>query len=227
VSLAYRLGLAEVRFTDRSDGDMGHCGKPVHTVSPEVAERRRGVLDLPWRWLRQGHGDEVVRVDEAGAGAGPKADAAAPGCALAVLTADCAPVVLATPEGAVAVVHAGWRGLLAGVVARTVKELRGLGAGELSAVVGPCIHAECYEFGADQLAAFTDRFGPSVAGVTAAGSPALDLPAAVRAALAEQGVNRVDDVGICTACSPDHYSWRARRELERQAAVVWTEPVRM
>jgi polyphenol oxidase len=219
-----RLGGAAVRFPGRGEGDLGHGGAYVTAVRDDVAARRRTVVDLPWTWLRQVHGDEVVRVAEPGGGAGSVADAAVtdrPGCALAVLTADCAPVALATPDGAVGVVHAGWAGLLAGVVAAAVKELRALGASAVSAVLGPCVHPECYEFGLDDLVRVTDRFGPSVAARTAAGSPALDLPAAVKVALAEQGVDAVEDVGVCTACSPDHFSWRARRETERQAAVVW------
>lgn len=220
-----RVGAATVRFTGRAEGDLGHGGIYVTSVREDVAARRRAVVDLPWTWLRQVHGDEVVRVKAPGGGAGTTADAAVTdqrGAALAVLTADCAPVVLASPQGAVGVVHAGWAGLLAGVVAGAVKELRDLGAVDVKAVLGPCIHAECYEFGHDNLVDLTDRYGPSVAARTASGAPALDLPAAVKVALAEQGIDEVDDVGICTACAATgYYSWRARRETERQAAVVW------
>ena len=224
MTLAFRLGPAHVRFTDRGDGDMGHGGAYVHAVEPDVLARRRAVVDLPWSWIRQVHGDAVLNVDTPGDGAGTEADAAvtaASGAAIAVLTADCVPVVLASPEGVLGVAHAGWSGLLAGVVQRTVKEMRALGAGDVSALVGPCIGAECYEFGTEDLERMTDRFGSDVAARTAAGTAALDLRAAVRAALGEQGVDDVGDVGICTACSADHYSWRARRELGRQAAVVW------
>jgi YfiH family protein len=218
------LGPARVRFTDRDDGDMGHGGAYVHEVHPDVEARRRRVVDLPWTWLRQVHGDELVRVTAPGEAAGSRADAVVtdqPGCAVAVLTADCAPVVLASPEGAIGVVHAGWKGALAGVLQRSVKELRALGATEVRAVLGPCIRAECYQFGEHDLAHVVDRYGTDVARCTAAGHPALDLPAAVRTALAEQGVNEVEDVGICTSCSSAHFSWRARREQQRQAAVVW------
>lgn len=207
MTLDRRIGPAHVRFTNRADGDM-----------------RATVPDLPWTWLRQEHGSEVVRVERPGDHAGARADAAVtghPGLALAVLTADCAPVALASPDGPVGVAHAGWAGLLAGVVPSAVKALRDLGASDVQAVIGPCIHAECYEFGADDLRRLADRFGPQVAAETFAGTPALDLPAAVRAALAEQGVEHVDDVDVCTGCSPDYFSWRARKEHERQATVVW------
>lgn len=203
---------------------MGHGGAYIHEVRPEVEARRRAVVDLPWTWIRQVHGDRVARVDAPGASAGVTADAivtAAAGAAIAVITADCAPVVLAGAEGVIGLAHAGWAGLEAGVVQQTVKEARALGAGDLSAVIGPCIRPECYEFGDDDLARLVDRYGPALAARTAAGAPALDLAAGVRSALAEQGVDRVDDTGACTACSAAYFSWRARRETARQAAVAW------
>jgi YfiH family protein len=219
-----RVGAANVVFTDRGAGDLGHAGEHVHAVRPEVEARRRAVVDLPWTWLRQVHGDRVVVVTEPGGGAGQRADAAVtdrPGCALAVLTADCAPVALVAADGVVGVAHAGWRGLVGGVLERTVERMRARGASDVRAVLGPCIRPGCYEFGADDLACVARRLGDGVRATTASGAPALDVPAAVRAALAQVGVADVDDVGVCTACSPVHFSHRARRELGRQALVVW------
>ena len=218
------LSSAHVAFTGRAEGDMGHGGDTVVTVRRDVAERRRAVVDLPWTWLRQVHGADVVRVTDPGGGAGTRADAAVtdrPGCALAVLTADCAPVALASPEGVIGVAHAGWRGVAAGVVEATVAEMRALGATEVSAAVGPCIHPGCYEFGAVELDEVAARLGDVVRATTSDGRPALDLPAAVRQALAGAGVVDVTDAGRCTACSPGHFSWRAGKEQQRQAAVVW------
>jgi YfiH family protein len=220
------LSSAQVAFTARAEGDMGHGGHPVADVRPDVAARRRAVVDLPWTWLRQVHGTDVVRVTGPGDGAGTRADAAvtaAAGTALAVLTADCAPVALASPEGVIGVAHAGWRGVLAGVVEATVEEMRALGAATVHAVVGPCIHAGCYAFGAAELDAVAARLGDSVRAVTTDGRPALDLPAAVRTALSNAGVRpeHRHEVDVCTACSAGHFSWRARKEQQRQAAVVW------
>jgi len=212
------------RFTARPDGDMGHGGAYVHRVSPKVAVRRRAVVDLPWTWLRQVNGAGVVTVTSPGGGAGTQADAAvtaSPGSALAVLTADCAPVALASPEGIVGVAHAGWAGLVAGVVPRTVEAMAALGATDLSAVVGPCIGPECYEFGDDHLDAVAAAVGPEVRSRTPDGRPALDLRAGVRAALSRSGVLDVADISVCTACSVSHWSWRARRDNHRQALVVW------
>ena len=218
------LSSAHVAFTGRAEGDMGHGGDPVTSVRPDVAARRRAVVDLPWTWLHQIHGAGVVRVTGPGDGAGTKADAAVSaqeGCALAVLTADCAPVAMASPDGVIGVAHAGWRGVTAGVIEATVAEMEALGATAIEAAVGPCIHAECYEFGAGELDEIAARLGDTVRATTTEGTPALDLPAAVRVALQRAGVDAVTDVGVCTACSQDHFSWRARRELQRQATVVW------
>ena len=203
---------------------MGHGGDRVVSVRPDVAARRRAVVDLPWTWLHQIHGAGVVRVTRPGDGAGTKADAAVSaeeGCALAVLTADCAPIALASREGVIGVAHAGWRGVAAGVIEATVAEMEALGATGIEAAIGPCIHAECYEFGQKELDGVAARLGDVVRATTANGAPALDLPAAVRVALQRAGVEAVDDAGVCTACSADHFSWRARRETQRQATVVW------
>jgi hypothetical protein len=191
-----------------------------------VAARRRAVVDLPWTWLRQVHGADVVRVHGPGDAAGARADAvvtAETGCAVAVLTADCAPVALASAEGVIGLAHAGWRGVAAGVIDATVGEMRALGATTIEAVIGPCIHPECYAFGPDRLDEVAAVLGDGVRATTAAGRPALDLPAAVRAALVAAGVDpgAISDVGTCTACSPHYFSWRARAELQRQAAVIW------
>lgn len=217
-------GGGRARFTGRDDGDMGHGGAYVHQVSPEVAVRRQKVVDGPWTWLRQVHGDVVVEVRRPGEGAGTRADAAvtvAPGCALAVLTADCAPVALASPEGVLGAAHAGWAGLAAGVLERTLEAMTALGATTVSAVVGACIGPECYEFGPDDLALVAASVGPSVRSRTGEGRPALDLGAGVTAVLEREGVAPVRDLRTCTACSPGYFSWRARGERQRQAMVVW------
>jgi YfiH family protein len=219
------LGPARVRFTGRAEGDLGHSGAwvAVDEVDPGVASRRRAVLDVPWSWLRQVHGDTVVAVARPGEGAGTVGDALVatrPGPALAVLTADCAPVALVADNGMYAAVHAGWRGLVAGVIERAAEALRARGAGRIDAVLGPCIHAECYEFSPADLDAVAARFGETVRGETSDGRPALDVPAGVRAALASADAELVADVDVCTACSTEHFSYRRRGEAQRQALVV-------
>lgn len=209
---------ARVRFTGRAEGDL----RPVLASGPA---RLAAVVGRPVSWLRQVHGSRVVVVDGKEPVEGEEGDAlvtASPRAGLAVFTADCAPVALASPEGVVAAVHAGWAGLAAGVVERSVAVMRDLGATRVEAALGPCIHAECYEFAAGDLERLTRSLGPTVRGTTAADAPALDLPAAVGAALARAGAVLVSDEDVCTACAVDrHFSHRARREVERQAMVVW------
>lgn len=207
-------------FTDRRHGDLAVGGE-----SGALATRRAAVVDAPWTWLRQVHGSEVVVVDRPGDHAGAAADAAvttARGAPLAVHTADCAPVLL-LGDGGIGVAHAGWRGLLDGVVEATAAALAELGTPAHAAVLGPCIRARCYEFGGAELDRVADRLGPSVRATTAWGTPALDVAAGVAAACAALGIE-LHDGGTCTACSPVHWSYRARTDAGRQALVAWLEP---
>jgi YfiH family protein len=153
--------------------------------------------------------------------AGDALVSAHPGACLAVFTADCAPVVLASAEGIVGVAHAGWRGLLAGVLQATADAMRALGASSLVAGLGPCIHPGCYEFSPGDLDRVAARVGDGVRGRTSSGQPALDLPAGVRAALASSGVEMAVEVQRCTACSPELFSHRGKGDRGRQAVVAW------
>jgi copper oxidase (laccase) domain-containing protein len=99
--------------------------------------------------------------------------------------------------------------------------MRSLGAGSIEAVVGPCIHPECYEFGEADLDLVAARYGDGVRALTREGRPALDLPAGVRSALRGADVSRITLLDGCTACDADGYfSHRARGEVERQALVI-------
>jgi polyphenol oxidase len=184
-------------------------------------------LDTPdrWWWLHQVHGATVLDADREPPPVMPDGDAAVtttPGRALTVLTADCAPLALVT-DGAVAVVHAGWVGLLAGVVEAGVARVRAAGSGPVRAALGPCIHPGRYAFGAADLARVAAAYGPAVEARTDDGQPALDLPACVRAALERAGVTELHDVDVCTAASPDHFSYRRDGETGRQALVAVLE----
>ena len=206
-------------FSTRADGDFRIDGD-----EDELRARRRALLPGSWTWLRQVHGGRVLVVGEPGAGAGEEADAAVtdqPGCVLAVHTADCLPLLLRAP-GVVGAAHVGWRGLLAGVVESTIDAMAALGAQRIEADVGPHIRSRCYEFGAADLDAVAQRYGDAVRAETAAGTPALDLLAGVRAALAERPA--VDVVHVepgCTACEPERFfSHRARADHGRHAAAI-------
>lgn len=208
------------RFTDRRHGDLAVSVDPL-----VLGPRRSGVAAMPWSALRQVHGADVVVVTAPGEHAGTTGDAlvtTVPGAAIAVQTADCGALLL---DGGpvVGVVHAGWQGLLAGVVEATLEQMAAIGSMRPVARLGPLIRPRCYEFdgpGLDQLA---ERYGPSVRSTTAWGTPALDLAAGIRAACDGWDVP-LDDAGTCTACSPTHFSHRARADVGRQALVAWIEP---
>jgi YfiH family protein len=210
-------GNAHVLSTAWSHGDMAGSGPPVEA-------RRRAAVALPWTLLNQVHGARVVTVERAGGATGEAADAAvttAHGAALAVLTADCAPVALASPEGVIGVAHAGWRGLRAGVVEAAVQAMRRLGATRVEAVLGPCIRRCCYTFGEDDLARVAARVGPQVRATDRLGRASLDLAGGVLAVLHAAGADLVGDASACTCCSDGYWSWRSDRTPRRQATVVW------
>lgn len=214
-----------LRFTTRREGDLRPLGPNGNEVAvpDDVLQRWRAVCDVPWTWLRQMHGTRVVTVTSPGGGAGEPADAAVTTChgaALAIFTADCAPVALVAAE-VMGVAHAGWKGLYHGVIERAVEAMRALGAEAIAATVGPCVHPECYEVDPAHLDRQAARLGDGVRATTAAGRPAFDLPAAVVVALAAAGIDDVVVTGPCTACSPQYFSHRARAEAGRQALVAW------
>lgn len=164
---------------------------------------------------RQVHGVTVARV-VGGAAAPAEADAivcATPGVAVAVVTADCVPVLAATRDGAaVAAIHAGWRGLAAGVVGEGIAALRAAAPGaELVAAIGPCIGPCCYEIDAPVVDALGERFGDAVATALAPTRPGhhrLDLVVLVRDALVRAGL-APDAIGAladaCTHCDPARF----------------------
>jgi len=98
-----------------------------------------------------------------------------------------------------------------------------LGGAPVQATLGPCIRARCYEFGGPDLDQVAARYGDGVRATTAWGTPALDVAAGIAEACRRLDIE-LDDGGTCTACSPVHWSHRARAEPERQALVAWIEP---
>jgi YfiH family protein len=125
----------------------------------------------------------------------------APGRAMLLLTADCMPIAIARSDGlrpAVEILHAGWRGLLAGIVAAGV---RAIGARQLAAVIGPSIGPCCYEVGDEVATPFREAFGDDV--VHDGGR--LDLWTSAERALRAAGVEQVDRFDLCTACNGDRF----------------------
>jgi len=212
---------AAIVFTTRADGDLA-----IHGEHDVLAARRAAIVDAPWTWLRQVHGGRVVEVCAPGEHAGVEADAAIttqPGVVLAAHAADCALVALITDDGVLGVVHAGWRGIVEGVITAAVEQVRARSDAPVRAVLGPCIRPAHYEFGADDLARVAAVVGDAARARTADGSPALDLPASVRAALGSAGVDDVNDLGLDTAHA-DFFSHRLRGDTGRHALVAWIEP---
>jgi len=214
--------VARLVFTDASDGDF--C---VHRHHEDLVALRNTISASSWTWLEQVHGSDVVIVDSPGARAGERADAAvtsAVGCVLAVHTADCAPVVI-VGNGGVGVAHAGWRGIVSGVIPATVARLREIGVTDpFTSLLGPCIRPEGYEFGDGDLDAVTAVVGSSARGLARDGRPALDMGEAVAQAVSGAANAPLIDLGIDTA-EPGYFSHRTRSDNGRQATVVWLEEV--
>jgi YfiH family protein len=225
--LTARVGPASVWCTGVPAGNVGdHVGDEPAAVARNratVAEAARLPAPTSWVWLRQVHGAGVVDADAPSPPeTPPEADAAVTatrGLPLAVVTADCAPIVLASPD-AVGVVHAGHRGLAAGVIEAAVARVRAHGSEDVHAFLGPCIRAASYEFGAAELDQLVGEFGTAVEGRTAWGTRALDLPAGVRVALARAGVEEVDDCRVDTFASREYFSYRRDGTTGRQVTVA-------
>ena len=172
--------------------------------------------------LRQVHSARVVTVATPGPhGEGDALVTTARGLALSVITADCVPVLVATPAS-VAAIHAGWRGLAAGVIPVALRELPGLAAGArawLGPAIGPC----CYEVSEEVAAEVIAASSPEVAVPGPSGRPHLDLRRAAALQLAAAGVEAVRMLGPCSRCHPE-LSWSYRREGKaagRNIAYVW------
>ena len=222
--------LVRVRCSQRFEGDFGgdHNGGTAAEGVGSLERRRQVLMSGRWTWLEQVHGADVALITEPGGCAGAVADGAVtavPGAVLALHTADCAPVVVAG-GGALGVAHAGWRGIVAGVIGQVVDGVRRASdaatATELRAVIGPVIRPSSYEFGAGDLAAVSAAAGRDVSGVTAWGTPALDLCAAVLGALDAAGVSDVEDLGLDTAAG-GFFSHRDRGDRGRQATAARLE----
>ncbi|MDX6230940.1 MAG: purine-nucleoside/S-methyl-5-thioadenosine phosphorylase / adenosine deaminase [Frankiales bacterium] len=183
-------------------------------------------------YAHQVHGDRVLTVEAHHVGtvktrAGRRdADAMVTrvvGAPLVILVADCVPVLLADPGArVVAAVHAGRKGLVAGIVGRAVATMRAAGAAEIRAVIGPSVCAGCYELPAD-MAAAVDAAVPGTASSTRDGAPAVDLAAGVASQLAALGVTASRD-RRCTVETPELFSHRRDGVTGRFAGVVWLEP---
>lgn len=243
-----------IAFTGReggvSEGQYAALNLGTHVDDdPAAVERNRrivlealGAPDAALVVPNQVHGDVLVPVPTADAAA---LDAArtraaagadgivvhAPQVAALLCFADCVPVIIASPTGRFAVVHAGWRGVMNGIAAAAARALAQADAPALgpaaargyNVYLGPHIHAECFEVSAELAVRFADRFG----GACVPEARHVDLHEALAAGLAEAGIDRarIADAGVCTRCHLDRYfSYRATGgACGRHGAVAFRE----
>jgi YfiH family protein len=231
--LAAELPGARALFTTRrggvSEGPYAelNLGRATEDDAEAIAENHRRLARAtgcpPERLLygRQVHGTRVRRATEAPSAARPPAEEDGQATVLTghpavVYVADCLPVLLAA-DGAVAAIHAGWRGLAAGVVAEGMAALRDVGAGgPVHALIGPGARGCCYETGEEVHAAFADDDAR-------VGERRLDLARIARRRLERAGATEIHDIGLCTMCNPELF-FSHRRDggvTGRQAGVVW------
>jgi hypothetical protein len=220
--------------TTRADGNQrpirwrekdltNQLGEPEATAhDPSLVQRQ--IAGGPWTFVHQIHSANVVRVHSRDGLLEQEADglvSSASNVRLAMLGADCSLIGLASTEGIIGIVHAGWRGLFEGVIEKTVLAMRELGAASITGVVGPTIGPECYEFSAVDLQPLVEKFGEGVHVRREDHTDALDLRTGVDLALGRAGVTDIVDLGACTACDPRFYSWRADQDEARHALVIW------
>lgn len=184
-------------------------------------------LPFPAQLLKQVHGTEIVEVTRMGEEVeGDALLTATPGVRLLIKTADCIPLVFADVEaGVIAAVHAGWRGLVADIVPKTIARLLGKGARaeRLMVGVGPSLGVECAEFSTPfeeipqvyHWAIRADTLGRRTACV-------VDLWAILERQLRESGVNadQVEWMRVCTACDPQWFSWRRDKTAARLGTFI-------
>ena len=190
--------------------------------SAETVARNRELLSKitgPIQFMNQVHGDEVVEVKSIGDD--PTCDALitrAPGIALAVMVADCIPLLLSSST-VIGAVHVGRRGLMNSVAVKAVDAMRKLGADQIHAQLGPSICGRCYEV-PQELADEVVAKHPAASSLTNNLTPALDLPRALIADLVASGVT-YEASTICTLENDEYFSYRRHNITGRNAGVVW------
>jgi polyphenol oxidase len=215
-------GGTQVLFTDRTNGNMSSVGGEGKQSGALARERLREQIEVSsLARVYQVHGTTLVRAENGSTEhlsqqELPHADgqlSTVPGLGLMVLTADCLPVAIGR-EGAVAMVHAGWRGLAAGILETAVLALDAIdGSSETVAVIGPGAGACCYEVGPEVHEAFGEHDHES---------GKMDLRRIARERLLAAGVDRVEARGGCTICDQRYFSYRREgKRAGRMAGVAW------
>ena len=207
--------------TDSHDGNLS-----ITQPADKLLQTQRKLIDAPWSYLKQVHGGKIFRIENTGDHQGEEGDGmitTASGIPMAIQVADCAPIALICETPVIGIVHAGWRGLLAGIIQNACIEMNKLGGHPTIAVVGPCRYPKHYEFGSVELKHMTREFGPTVASETEEGTPALDIPETAKIALLRSDILDTQFIGECTASSGKYWSHRVGGNIERQAMIAWLE----
>jgi YfiH family protein len=215
------------RFTNRTGG-VSHgafaslnLGLHVGDLEASVLQNRK-LASGPFgsvQYMNQVHGDRIAIIEEVSDEA-PTADALVtgiPGIALAVMVADCIPLLLKSPE-CVAAVHVGRRGLVNEITRKTLNLMREMGARQITAIMGPSICGTCYEV-SEEIFEEVTALHPFAAASTAQGTRSLDLPAALRSVLSDEGVAAINKFE-CTVENPNLFSYRRDGVTGRQAGII-------
>lgn len=226
-----RGGVSGGVFATLNFGNPAELATDLRDPAAHIAENFRRLLTAagaPGRGVVQAHQvhgaqvDVVTRASPRRPGPDPQADGLVtddPGVMLAVRTADCLPVLLASGDGRiVGAAHAGWRGIVAGVIGATVDAMRSLGAREIVAALGPCIGAEAFEVGPEVADRFDRLFDPSTAVVLrrpAWARPHVDLRRAAFLQLAQAGAAGAQVLPNCTVSEPDLFFSHRRDGAQR------------
>ena len=220
-----------------------NCGPGSGDDRQQVTENRRRALaeltdapDACLLTLYQIHSAEAVIVEKSWEmGHGPKADAMAtniPGLALGILTADCAPVLLADAQaGVIGAAHAGWKGALSGVIDSVLQAMEDIGASRarVAAAIGPCIGQANYEVGSEFVAGFEEADTGNSRWFAPGKKPRhfrFDLPGYVKSRLEVAGVASVEHVGGCTYAEEERYfsyrraTHRGEKDYGRQLSAI-------
>lgn len=222
-------GVSAVPYEELNlGGAVGDDPEAVRT-NRELAAKSLGLDPALVVWMNQVHGADVAVVEGPwGSSDIPSVDAvvtARRGLALAVLTADCTPVLLADPVAGIAgAAHAGRPGMVAGVVPAAVRAMVELGAdpARIVARTGPAVCGRCYEVPAD-MRADVAAVEPAAYAETSWGTPAVDVTAGAHAQLDRLGVRDREQSPVCTRESGDHFSYRRDRVTGRLASYVWLD----
>jgi YfiH family protein len=222
-------GVSAVPYEELNlGGAVGDDPDAVRT-NRELAAKSLGLDPDLVVWMNQVHGADAAVVDGPwGSSDVPSVDAlvtARRGLALAVLTADCTPVLLVDPvAGITGAAHAGRPGMVAGVVPAVVRAMVELGAepARIVARTGPAVCGRCYEVPAD-MRADVAAVEPAAYAETSWGTPAVDVTAGAHAQLGRLGVRDREQSPVCTRESGDHFSYRRDRTTGRLASYVWLD----